>query len=198
MYYAIIHRPEGDLSKIEEIDKKYNPLHGLVSPHVTLLFPVASSEASEDSLRQQAEKVARDSKPFKVSFDSAHTELSFDQWLFLTPIAGKNELNKLHDELYGGELERFLRRDLPFVPHIGIGHFVDQDARYDIKNPQAVKLDAQRYQEALSNVRRVNISLDYLAREIELIGVDDNFKKSWTIEKFKLGKIGESYERDIS
>ncbi len=188
MYYAIIHRPEDELSKIEEIDKKYNPLHGLVSPHVTLLFPVADSEISGDSLRQQAEKVAHSSKPFKVSFDSAHTELSFDQWLFLTPIEGKDELNKLHDELYGGELERLLRHDLPFIPHIGIGHFVDQEAKYDIKNPQAAKLNSRRYQAALSDVRRVNISLDYLAREIELIGIDDDFKKSWTIEKFKLGK----------
>jgi hypothetical protein len=39
---------------------------------------------------------------------------------FLVPSIGEREITALHDVLYTGALASELRRDIPFVPHIGI------------------------------------------------------------------------------
>ncbi|MBI2009334.1 2'-5' RNA ligase family protein [Candidatus Saccharibacteria bacterium] len=188
MFYSIIHRPEADVSKVEEIDAKYDPYHGLVGAHVTLLFPVPALEITEQAIKNQAKKVVVSTEPFHVQFNSHTTELSWDQWLFLNPSQGKKDFERLYLKLYEGELRKFLREDIPYSPHIAIGHFAIEEAAYDLKDPSALKLDEVSYLAALEDVRQADIQLDYTATQIELIGVDSNYKKSWTIEKFSLGK----------
>jgi len=188
MFYSVIHRPSADISKIKKISAKYDPYYGLAGAHVTLLFPVPSAEISEANLISHISTLASSTQPFETSFNSFSTELSWDQWLFLTPTRGGQNFVNLHGAIYSGELKEFLREDIPFAPHIAIGHFARQNSGYDLKNPAAAQLDKERYQHALEEVKLANININYSVSEIELIGIDDNYQKSWSIRRFKLGQ----------
>jgi hypothetical protein len=89
--------------------------------------------------------------------------------------------------LYTNKLEKFFRKDIPYSPHIAVGHFGASD-KYDLKDPKAVPLDGEKYDLALRDIKNAQVDLKYTATELEIIGVDNDYKKSWTIEKFKFGK----------
>ena len=83
MYHAVIHRPTVDTADISEIREKYDPTHGLVDPHVTLVFPVCETALSLDALRAHVESVASRTPAFAATL--SELEMSWDQWLFLGP-----------------------------------------------------------------------------------------------------------------
>jgi 2'-5' RNA ligase superfamily protein len=93
---------------------------------------------------------------------------SFDQWLFLALSDGNAEMIDLHDRLYTGLLAPFLRSDIEYIPHVGLGHFGRPDAAYDPMEPQEVPLDRPRYARALQEAQR--LGLDYRC-EVASIGV---------------------------
>ena len=183
MFYAVIHRPETDLSKIEDIARVYDPSFALVGPHVTLVFPFASdSGAAEiiEHVRQVAEQTAR----FEVRLNEL--ELAWDQWLFLPPSLGRDSFQKLHDDLYRGMLQEFLRSDIEYIPHLALGHFAAAGSIYDLKDPTAVPLDTKKYQTARAEIEALNLDLAYTATAIELISIDDKFTKTETVATFDL------------
>jgi 2'-5' RNA ligase len=49
-------------------------------------------------------------------------------YVFLVPDEGFAAISLMHDRLYSGPLEPFLRLDLPYVPHITIGSTRDRQA----------------------------------------------------------------------
>jgi hypothetical protein len=51
-----------------------------------------------------------------------------------------------------------LRRDIEYIPHIGIGLFVKEHAGYDILDPKEVDFDAKRYAQALREAESLKIS----------------------------------------
>jgi 2'-5' RNA ligase len=183
-YYAVIHRPEADVAKIDEIDAKYDPLHGLVGPHVTLMFPMPAQNVKKEELFAHVLAVAKNTKPFDVCIND--TELSWDQWLFLTPTVGREAFVQLHDNLYSGEFEKFWRKDLPYSPHIGVGHF-GVGENYTLKDSEALPLDEATYQQALQDIARAAIDLQYTISKVEVIGLDADYKNSWPLKEFKLG-----------
>jgi 2'-5' RNA ligase len=187
MYYAVIQRPEIDISKIAEVCRKYNPTAGVVGPHVTLVFPVSADKISEDSITQDVANVAARTTPFVAHM--ALLELSWDQWLFLTPPAGegREEYVTLHDALYAGELHPFLRTDIPFAPHITLGHFAADDSNYNSKDPQAVPLSSEKYEAARAEIEKLNLDFTYASSAIELIAVSDDFTESHSLARFALG-----------
>ncbi len=183
-YYAVIHRPEVDVSKVDEIDAKYDPLHGLVGPHVTLMFPMPAANVNEAELLLHITEVAKTLLPFDTRIND--NELSWDQWLFLTPTVGREHFEKIHNDLYSGEFERFLRKDLPFSPHVGVGHFGIGDG-YSLRDSEVLPLDEAKYAQALRDLGSAAIDLRYTATKIEVISIDADYKKSWTIQEFHLG-----------
>lgn len=50
---------------------------------------------------------------------------SEDYYVFLTPDEGLSDICRLHDRLYTGELKRFHRVEIPYIPHIGIATLPD-------------------------------------------------------------------------
>jgi hypothetical protein len=77
--------------------------------------------------------------------------------LFLLLKEGSEEAIALHDELYTGILSPYLRRDIKYIPHIGIGLFVKKDARYNVLNPKKADFDAQLYSQALKEAKSLKI-----------------------------------------
>lgn len=187
MKYAVIHRPDINTDNIERISKKYDPTYGLVGPHVTLVFPFSTEDVEEAGLVEELRAVANETEPFKVCF--ADTELSWDQWLFLTPTTGRDDFTSLHDRLYElPELRLYLRKDILFVPHIVLGQFVLAGNDYDLANPTQLPLDQERYAEAQRLVSKTPLEYEYVASRIELISITDDFKTSQSATTFELGK----------
>jgi hypothetical protein len=89
-YYSVIHRPATDVSGVSAIDAKYDPYHGLVGPHITLVFPIPVTDVKKEDLFSHVKAIATNTNSFKVRIND--TELSWDQWLFLVPTIGYKKL----------------------------------------------------------------------------------------------------------
>jgi 2'-5' RNA ligase len=187
MKYAIIHRPETDTSQIETISKKYDPNFGLVGPHATLVFPFPSEQIDEANLIVNLNTVASVTKKFKVLFTD--TELSWDQWLFLTPTIGRSEIELLHDKLYELDgIRPHLRADIPFVPHITLGLFAKQNSNYGLRIATSVPLDKERYEQARREIDSLAVKYEYIATRFELLSVADDYKSSKVVAVFELSE----------
>lgn len=51
----------------------------------------------------------------------------------------------LHDKLYTGILAPFFRKDLGYIPHIGIGLFVAENSDYKVTDPTLQILKVRSY-----------------------------------------------------
>jgi 2'-5' RNA ligase len=121
MYYCVVYFLEGNVSKIEEFRKKHGDFtSNVVRAHVTLVFPIATAKIGEEDLKKHVENIASNFRGFNANFSGF--EKSWDNWLFLSVKEGfgRTEFVSLHDELYTGIVSPYLRKDLPFSPHISL------------------------------------------------------------------------------
>jgi 2'-5' RNA ligase len=139
-----------ELAWIEDLRRIHDPHHGVVAAHVTLVFAF-TSPAPEEVIRH-AREVGGRFAPFDFvlkSTQAVRDATGEGSHVFLVPGPGAAEIVALHDALYGGPLAKQLRPDIPFVPHVTVGHFQShQDAA-------AVALE-------LSGAVDVRVSLDRL------------------------------------
>jgi hypothetical protein len=158
MYYVLLYYPKFDRKTEENIKafrKKYDPSVDSWKPHIPFIFPVACSEVEEGKLTAHIETVLKNWKPFPIHIGGFRK--SWDHWLFLLLKKGNEEAIALYDELYTGMLSPYLRRDIEYIPHIGIGFFVRKDAGYDVLDPEKVDFDAKLYSQALGEAESLKI-----------------------------------------
>jgi hypothetical protein len=159
MYYVLLYYPKLD-SKTEEnialFRRKYDPLAGSLKPHIPFVFPVPCSEVEETKLTTHVETVLRNWKPFPIQI-RGFTK-SWDHWLLLKLKKGNENAIALHDELYTGILSLYLRKDIEYIPHIGMGLFVREDAEYNVLDPKRVDFDAKLYSQALKEAKSLQIN----------------------------------------
>jgi hypothetical protein len=159
MYYVLVYYPKFDRKTGENIEafrRKYDPFVDSWKPHIPFVFPVACSEVDEEKLTEHIETVLKNWKPFSIHV-GGFTK-SWDHWLFLQLKEGNEEAIALHDELYTGILSPYLRRDIEYIPHIGIGLFVRRDAGYNVLDPKKVEFDAKLHSQALKEAESLKIS----------------------------------------
>ncbi len=160
MHYVLLYYPEFDKKteeKIEVFRRKYDPFVDCWKPHIPFIFPVPCSEIEEIKLTKHIETVLKNWKPFPIQIGGF--QKSWDQvWLFLLLRKGNAEAIALHDELYNGMLSPYLRRDIKYIPHIGIGLFVRKGAQYDVLNPRKADFDARLYSQALREAESLELS----------------------------------------
>jgi len=104
-------------------DERY---YGIAEPHFTLVFPVFGSD--RDLFIGHIEKAVKNFNEFYFVLRCAQiVKDSFSDYtdVFLIPEEGYRIFVKLHDLLYTGPLEKELRLDIPFIPHIGIANSKD-------------------------------------------------------------------------
>ncbi|MBJ8105326.1 MULTISPECIES: 2'-5' RNA ligase family protein [Bacillus cereus group] len=106
------------IDEIESMREKHDPLFGLIRPHITIVFPFESS-ISNDELKSHILNLAKGIGEIEIEFASRIT--SVRDYLFLGVEKGKEQIEKLHDKLYTGPLLRFLKRDIPYIPHVTVG-----------------------------------------------------------------------------
>jgi 2'-5' RNA ligase len=118
MIYALVHYPNIDIRRINQFRRKYDPQVELIEPHITVVFPVSES-IGEDNLVHHFESVLGNWQGFPIHI--LECQISSDDYVFLLIKEGNADIIRLHDELYTGVLAGYLRKDIPFVPHLTLG-----------------------------------------------------------------------------
>jgi hypothetical protein len=158
MHYSLVHYPKFDRKTEEKIQtsrRKYDSFVDSWRPHIPFIFPVPCNEIEEEKFTGRVENVLKNWKPFPIRIGGFSK--SWDHWLFLLLKEGNEKAIVLHDELYTGVLSPFLRKDIEYIPHIGIGLFVRKDAGYNALDPKTVDFDAKLYSRALKEAESLKI-----------------------------------------
>ncbi len=113
-----------NLQIIESLRMQYDPLFGLIPPHITLIFPFESNITSQ-ILQQHILDTLKGTKPFPIKLQDFTGTV--DQYLFLNVKNGNDQIIELHDRLYSGLL--FIHRNprFSFYPHLTIGKFSNEE-----------------------------------------------------------------------
>lgn len=116
-----------DFNWIQSFRAKHDERYfNVVDPHFTMVFPVVN--ISERDLVIHVQKIAKKFNEFFFVIRCAQiVKDSFSDYtdVFLIPEEGYRIFVKLHDALYTDLLEKELRLDIPFIPHLGIANSLD-------------------------------------------------------------------------
>lgn len=134
-FYAIVYFLKSHLDDINDLRQKYDPMVTVIKPHLTIVFPIPENDITEKILINQIQEKINIVSSFSIQFSGL--ERSWDNNLFLTTKTGTDDIRKLHDSLYTGILEPFLRRDIPFSPHITLGSFQEDPKQYVLAEEDA-------------------------------------------------------------
>jgi len=184
VYHALVHYPEIKTEKIEAFRKKYDPTYNLIRAHITILFPIPP-KISKKSLSEHIQEALTNWEPFKIEIEGFTK--SWDHWLFLILREGNENIINLHDDLYMGILIPFLRKDIEYIPHVGLGQFIKESEKYSLKNPTDVIFDENKYKVALAEARSLNLSYETTVDKLVLVEISDEFTSTRNLEEFLLG-----------
>ncbi|MCM1990436.1 2'-5' RNA ligase family protein [Oceanirhabdus seepicola] len=119
-----------NISVIDEIREKYDPLANHVRPHITLVFTFESNLTSIE-LKEHLEKVLTRTRPFGLTMgDIIKIDNPLGMYLFLVLKEGIEDIKKLSSKLYTGILEPYKPEwlnDKTFLPHMTIGNSTSRD-----------------------------------------------------------------------
>lgn len=185
--HAVVYYPELDSPELDEFRQEYDPFATVIREHLTFVFPVpVESEQVCDHVRS----MAADVEPFEIHIGGLNR--TWDHWLYLEIQEGHDEVVDLHDRLYTGPLRQFLRSDLPYKPHIGIGFF--GRGPYDPLNPEAVELDAQAYDTAREAAVRLKIDTSRRINSITAVKLHRGENEVEFVQDIRLGSGPEKPE----
>jgi hypothetical protein len=189
--HAIVCYPEIDTERIELFRKKHDPTYKLIRAHITVVFGVDQS-VSVKSLSDHVRMVLERWRSFDIELGGFAK--SWDHWLFLTLTRGNEKVTRLHDELYEGILAPYLRRDIQFIPHIGLGEFVKEKEmgllrrkQLHLGNPSRIAFDETKYRTALREAQNLDLSYSTRVKKLQMIEIDDAYTTITDIKEFPLG-----------
>lgn len=177
--HALVHFPNIDKTKINELRDEYDPYKDLIDVHIAIVFPL---DVDRQALENHIARVLAGWTPFTVHLKGLH--LSFDQWLFLTVEEGNDKLVSLFEEMYAGLLAPYRRHDIEYIPHIGLGYLGAK--AYDLTGQSVAPLDESRYNEALRKAEAANLDFETRLDRLTLIELDDEFTKTFIVREFPL------------
>ena len=183
MPYALVHYPNIDTKRINEFRRKYDPHFDLIEPHITLIFLLPES-VGEANLVSHLENVLQHCQPFPIHLQGL--QKAWDHWLFLILGEGKDSVTRLHRKLYTGTLASYRREDIEFVPHLGLGLFATQDAGYDIRNPQEVPLDVEKYSQAVKEAQQLGLDYHCVIDRLHLVKINTDISRIVWSKEFPL------------
>lgn len=183
MLHAVVHYPRLGSPGLDEFRRKHDPFAELIPEHITLVFPIPTPL---ETLRTHAHSVTRTFEPFEVHIEGLSR--TWDHWLYLEIQEGREEIVELHDRLYSGPLKEFLRTDLPFEPHVGIGFF--GTGPYDPLDPETVTLDSEAYESARAEAADLGIDASRTVRSLTIVRLDTERNTVENVEDVPLGGGG--------
>jgi 2'-5' RNA ligase len=107
---------------IERFRAAHDPLAGVLAAHLTFVFPFASTLGAVQIAAHVRRALARwPVLPVRLEgLGHFHAD-----WPHLRVSRGHDSVMALHDRLYRGALSPFLRRDLPYEPHVTLARARD-------------------------------------------------------------------------
>jgi len=183
MFYALVHYPGIDTRRINDFRRKYDPPANLIEPHITFIFLVPES-VGETNLVRHIESVLSDWRTFPIRLKGL--QKAWDHWLFLILAEGNEDVIRLHREFYTGFLAAYHRPDIEFIPHLGLGLFARQDASYDIRNPQKLSLDDEKYFQALAEAQQLGLDYSCVVDRLHLVKISDDISEIVWSREFAL------------
>lgn len=146
--------PKGHfISVLEKIRKVYDPLYGLIDPHITLVFPFESNHELDDLIT-----VLKDVKI--PAFEAEIYDFKcVDHYIFALVRVEQKHIESLHHHLYKGPLEAFKIENhfKEYLPHITLGRFqshAEAQAAYkqlSFKGPYHFKVNCLSIEEILED-----------------------------------------------
>jgi 2'-5' RNA ligase len=118
---------EADARFVDGIRANHDRQARMLGPHFTLLF--GCDAVDEPIYLEHVRAIAAATPAFR--FDSRDAEPASDAergYAYLVPTRGRAEVLQLHDRLYTGPMAPHLRKDVPFVAHVTVGHCATFDA----------------------------------------------------------------------
>ncbi len=127
MRRTILIFPEFENSHIiDSIRAKYDPLAGLIKPHVTIVFPFEAQFGNE-TIERVLERRLSEIEPFELSLKGVSTQKGkFGNTLFLNIVKGADEVRRMHDILYANEFRHY-DMGFDYIPHITIGNLPSKE-----------------------------------------------------------------------
>ena len=184
MYYAVLNELKLRQANLDTLRREFDPTFSLMPPHVTLVFPVSTSELSLRVMKQHVAHIARTTEGFPAHM--RETQLSWDNYLYLIAQEGATNFIELHNALYGGVLAQHLRSELPYMPHITLGHLAKPTENFSLDRPQASQLDGDRYARAQKALQGMELNFTYDVAEIQLVELNAENTKLKMLATFAL------------
>jgi 2'-5' RNA ligase len=184
-YYSLVIYPKIKKGEINLFRKKYDSFINIIDFHITLIFPVrVPVDIKERVLIEHIQKITDSWEKFEIMIKGL--ELSWDNWLFLLVKKGNSKIIKLHDELYSEKMSPFWRKDIRFVPHIAIGSFTKEKEGYDLRNPEKLGLDKEKYNLALKQAKKIDIGYSCKVEKLSLVKLNSELKDCKLVKEFLL------------
>ena len=117
-----------EVHRIEAFREEYDPLFGIVKPHITLVFPFGS-DLTKDKLHAHISSTLSTFRPFPLIMRGISTSWQPDgHYIFLDVAEGAESIRMISEHLYEGMLKKYksARYDTSYVPHITLGRFQDE------------------------------------------------------------------------
>jgi 2'-5' RNA ligase superfamily protein len=128
-YFAVANLlPWLPMEPIGAFRRAHYPTAHLIQPHLTVVFPVPAT-IGRDVFRDHVRDVVSRTPAFDIRLRGL--DKTWDHWLFLAAAEGRDEVIELHDALYTGVLLPYLWTQHPYVPHVGLGHFAEEQDTHD-------------------------------------------------------------------
>jgi len=133
----------GKSKEIELIRKKYDPFYKKIENHISLVFPFEN--VNQKVLSEHINKSISGIKPFKLALRGIKKSQK-DFYLYLLADKGKKTILKLHKHFYSSFLAKWLKKDIPYIPHLTLGIFKTKtqidNAVKELKNKK-IRFDAK-------------------------------------------------------
>ena len=171
MYFGLVYYPQIEDEGVLSFRETYEPYSALLPEHMPFIYPVPETIGRE-KLDRHIKKVLRSWKPFDVHFCTL--DKTWDHWLYLGVREGYHSVVELHDTLYEGMLIPYLRKDLPYSPHIGLGLFSREGYNFD--DPTAeLTLDEEKYNKAYQEFEALGFDLWCTVDTLTLVKLNADF-----------------------
>ena len=103
------------VAAVEAFRRRHDPMASLIPAHLTLVFPFPTA-LKRLQVETHVKRIASRWPPIAVTFRGVR--LHANEFVFLMADRGAESIAGLHDRLYTRSFLPYLRRDLPYEPHI--------------------------------------------------------------------------------
>jgi 2'-5' RNA ligase len=163
--------------------RAHYPTAHLIQPHLTVLFPVPAV-VGRDAFLEHVRRVVSRTPAFDIRLSGL--DKSWDHWLFLGVVEGRDQVIALHDALYKGILLPYLWTEHPYVPHVGLGHFAQARDTRDPLEPRPRAFDRARFDQARREAEAMELDVAGRFDSVHIFGLDEELTHITPLEEIPL------------